>query len=149
MNANLRTYLAAAIALPLTACAHAAMMGGMGLGIGMMGHSGGGSGCARETKTMEAHLPLLDTIPAEELVATIPSHVRRLEALLDSCAPRASDASPAADTVRLMVDQLRDDLSRLPQVTPGELAQFMPQHTARLRAFLFRRQGGMHGHDTH
>lgn len=110
MNANLRTYLAAAIVLPLTACVHAAMMGGMGLGIGMMGHSGGASG-----KAMETHL---------------------------------SDASSSADTVREMSGVLREDLSRLRQVSPSELGAFMPEHNARLRAFLsFQRRGEMQGHD--
>jgi len=157
MNA-LRTYLAAAIALPLTACVHAAMMiGGMGLGIGMMGHHRGATTCESEARAMEAHLQRVDTIGTEQLAAIIPVHVRRLEALLDGCEPRPSDASPWADTVRVTAGALREDLSHLQRRHPGELGAFMLEHTARIRAFLGLQHsaredhshalGEMRGHD--
>jgi hypothetical protein len=146
MNANLRTYLAAAIALPLTACAHAAMMGGMGLGIGMMGHHRGATACESEARAMEAHLQRVDTIGAEQMAAIIPVHVRRLEALLDGCESRPSDASPSADTVRGMARGLREDLSRLRQASPSELGVFMPEHNARVWAFLSLQHRGREDH---
>ena len=146
MNANLRPYLAAAIALPLTACAHAAMMGGMGLGIGMTGHHRGATACESEARAMEAHLQRVDTIGAEKLAAIIPAHVRRLEALLDGCESRPSDVSPSADTVRVTAGALREDLSRLRQVSPSELGVFMPAHTDRIRTFLSLQHRGREDH---
>lgn len=125
------------LALPLlTGCVHAAMMGGMGLGIGIMGHDGGATACASAARAMEAHLERVDTMSAKKLAALIPAHVRRLEALLDGCAPRPSDASPAADTLRVTAGALREDLSQLRRLSHSELVAFMPEHHARIRAFL-------------
>jgi len=121
-------WCAVALAIPLSACVHLPMMGAMGLGIGMMGHPRGASACEREARAMEAHLQQVDTIT--------PGHVRRLEALLDTCEPRPSDASPSADTVRVAAVALRDDLSQLRRLSPSELGAFMPEHNARIRAFL-------------
>ena len=99
---------------------------------------------------METHLQRVDTIGAEKLAPIIPVHVRRLEALLDGCEPRPSDASPSADTVRLMTGALREDLARLRQVSTSELGAFMPGHTARIRAFLgLRHPAGDDHHSAH
>jgi len=121
-------WCAVVLAVPLTACLHLPMMGGMALGIGMAGHRRGASACEREARAMEAHLRRVDTIT--------PGHVRRLEALLDACEPPPSDASPSADTVRVTAGALRDDLSQLRRRSPSELGAFMPEHNARIRAFL-------------
>jgi hypothetical protein len=123
--------------LPLLGgCAHAVMMGGMGLGMGIMGHHRGATNCRREASAMETHLQHSDTTRSEMLAAIVPVHTRRLEALLDACVPRASDASSSADTMRAKVAALREDLTHVRQLGASELGAFMPEHNARIHAFL-------------
>ncbi len=81
----------------LVGCLHAAMIGGMGLGMGMMQHRRGTANCRREASAMERHLredlDHLRQLETPALGAFMPEHRARLRAFLNALAPAKEEHS--------------------------------------------------------
>jgi len=142
MNGWSRACLAVAVALAVAGCVNAVMMGGMWLGTGVILAQEirrPGRLCREAMTRMRAHLEQLDRIGSDSLPAFLPVHGGRVEALVSRCGEGKS-GKQAGDTVRALGQELRRDLSRLPDLA-GEDPSFLAEHRARIVRFLALREG--------
>jgi hypothetical protein len=122
------------------------MMGGMGAGM-MMGHRmrQADRACGDAMTDIRTHLRRLDAAGADSLLALVPVHRVKVEALLSRCDTEASDMPQPADTTwRPITAELRQDVTHLSQLAAAELPAFMAEHRARIVRFLALREGAGH-----
>ena len=101
--------------------------GGMAAMPGMTTESG------RMMDAVQAHLRALDGASADSLRAALPAHRRLVANLIAQTNREMRDMHMTADAAwDATVDSLRQDLTRMPELSPGELAATMPAHRARV-----------------
>lgn len=105
----------------------ASAAGGMAAMPGMTMESG------RMMEAMQAHLRALDGVRGDSLRAALPAHRQLLANLIAQMNREMRDMSMATDAAwDATVDSLRQDLTRMPDLSPGELADVMPAHRGRV-----------------
>lgn len=94
----------------------------------------GGSGMMEQ---MQAHLHMMDGAGADSIQSMLPAHrqmVANMIAQFNRDMRGMNVPSDAAWTAT--VDSLRQDLTRMPEMSASELQQFMPGHGARVRRLM-------------
>ena len=109
--------------------------GGMAAMPGMAGM--GAMESARMMDEMGPHLRALDGAGADSLRRALPAHRQRVANMIAQMNREMRDMSMAADAAwDATVDSLRQDLTRMPELSPGELAALMPAHRARVERLM-------------
>ena len=113
----------------------AADTGGMA---GMPGMAAGATNeSARMIAEMTASLRALDGASADSLRRALPAHRQRLANMLAEMNREMRDMRMTADAAwTATVDSLRQDLTRMPDLRPSELAATMPAHRARVERLM-------------
>ena len=113
----------------------AGMSGGSGMG-GMMGMM----------EQMMAHMQTMDGVGADSLQAMMPTHRQMAANMLARMNREMRDMNMTTDAAwNATVDSLRQDLTRMPELTGSELAAMMPGHHARMMRLMERHQEMMKG----
>lgn len=95
-------------------------MGGMQMGGGMM-------------EQMEAHMQAMEGESAEQFKANLPQHRQMVANMIAQMNREMRDMNMTADAEwNATIDALRQDLTRLPEMTTAELETFMPEHRQRV-----------------
>jgi len=82
---------------------------------------------------MEDHLRVLDTATAPTIQAMLPTHTTMASQMISRFNDEMQRMNKAAvPEWKTLVDSLRQDLLRMPEMNTTELKTFMPTHTARL-----------------
>jgi hypothetical protein len=85
------------------------------------------------TNSMQAHMRAMANMTAEQLVATLPTHRHMVTNMLSQMNGEMRNTRMSTDAAWLAtIDSVRQDLTRLPEMTKLELKQVMPAHLARL-----------------
>jgi len=109
----------------------AASADSMGAMPGMQGM--GTVASAAMIEAMRTHVQTLADLTGEELIAAVPEHRRMLANLIAQMNTEMRDMGMTADPAwTAIVDSLRADLVRLPDLSVQELPVFMPPHTGRV-----------------
>jgi hypothetical protein len=104
---------------------------------GMAGMAGMTMESARMMDEMGPHLRALDGAGADSLRAALPAHRQRVANMIAQMNREMRDMNMAADAAwGATVDSLRQDLTRMPELSPGELAALMPGHRARVERLM-------------
>ena len=104
---------------------------------GMAGMAGMTMESGRMTDEMRAHLSALDGAGADSLRAALPAHRQRLANMIAQMNREMRDMNMAADAAwDATVDSLRQDLTRMPELSAGEVAAMMPAHHARVERLM-------------
>lgn len=101
----------------------------------------GGSGMLAQ---MQAHMRMMDGAGADSMLAMLPTH-RQLVAnmIVEFNRDMRGMNMPSDAAWTATVDSLRQDLTRMPEMSGAELHQFMPAHGARVRRLMESHQGMM------
>jgi hypothetical protein len=98
---------------------------------GMPGMPGtGGSGMMEQ---MQAHLRMMDGAGPDSIQAMLPTHRQMVANMIAQFNKDMRGMNMPSDTAwTATVDSLRQDLTRMPEMSASELQQFMPAHGARV-----------------
>lgn len=98
---------------------------------GMPGMQGAvGSGMMEQ---MQAHMRMMEDADADSVRAMLPTHRQKVANMLAQFNKDMRDMGMASDTAwSATVDSLRQDLTRMPDMSALELKQFMAAHRARV-----------------
>lgn len=106
----------------------AGAMSGMGGMQGMQGMAGGGM-----MEQMQAHMRMMDGAGADSMQAMLPMHRQMVANMLAQFNKDMRGMDMTSNTAwNATVDSLRQDLTRMPEMSASELQQFMPAHGARV-----------------
>ncbi len=111
-------------------------MGGMSGMAGMMGGMG---------PEMQAHMrQMMGGMSGEQMNAMLPTHRQMVANMLSRMNGEMRQMNMAADAGwTAITDSVRQDLVRLPELSPAELKSTMPAHMARVRRLAEMHQGMM------
>lgn len=113
------------------------MEGMQGMG-GMEGMASGGT-----TERMREHMRAMQGAGADSVMAMMPMHRQMTANMIAQMNREMRDMNMAADAEwSATVDALRQDLTRMPEMTAAELRALMPEHRARVER-LMEMHGGM------
>lgn len=94
--------------------------------------------------TVETHLAAMKGVSADSLKAMLPAHRQAAANMIASFNKEMSDMKMAGDVAwNAVIDSLRTDLRRMPDLSAGELQAAMPSHEARLRRLMEMHQAMM------
>ena len=96
---------------------------------GMAGMSGMAGGMSPE---MQAHMTMMRGASADSMKAMLPTHRQMVANMLSQMNREMQQMNMAADAAwTATVDSLRQDLTRMPDLSGAELTAMMPAHMAR------------------
>ncbi len=103
-----------------------------GAGEGMGGMSGGMQMGGGMMEQMQAHMQRMQGMQGDSIRSSLPKHRQMVANMISQMNREMRDMNMAADAAwTATVDSLRQDLTRMPELAPGELAAMMPAHRAR------------------
>jgi hypothetical protein len=117
-------------------------MRGMGdsAGMGGMGGMQGGDMMTR----MQQHLRLMTGASGDSLEAMLPAHRQMVASMLAQMNQQMRSMNMTVDPHwTALADSLRQDLVRMPEMSPAELKAFMPAHQARSTRLMAMHQAMM------
>lgn len=96
------------------------------------------------TPRLQAHMASVERAGPEDLKALLPEHRRLVTAMIEDCRKMMVDMNmqPPAKWTQLE-QQLQQDLTRLEQAPPGQLASLMDEHRGRVREMMDMRHDMM------
>ena len=110
---------------------------------GMQGMQQGGPAAE-----LQAHMQMMQNASGEELKRMVPEHRQMVANMIAQFNREMRDMNMAEDSEwGGTVKALRDDLVRLPEMSPDELKSFMPEHQTRINRLIEMHQsmmGSMH-----
>ncbi len=108
-------------------------MGGMKMGGGAMDE-------------MRAHMQAMEGKTGEQYKANLPQHRQTVANMIAQMNREMRDMNMTADQEwNSTIETLREDLRRLPDMSPVELETFMPEHRQRVMRLMEMHQGMMAG----
>lgn len=108
---------------------------------GMQGMQGGGM-----MEEMQAHMQMMQGMNADSMMGMMPDHRQMVANMLSQTNREMQDMNMPGDTAwNATVDSLRDDLTRMPAMSPEELQRFMPEHEQRVMRLMEMHQEMMQG----
>ena len=117
-------------------------MGGMDGTASMRGMGRMMSG--RMMADMEAHLRAMRGGGADRLRGALPSHRQMVANMISQMNGEMGDMNMVAEAGwTALPDSVRADLTRLPELSPGELERMMPDHDRRVRQLMAAHRGMM------
>jgi hypothetical protein len=82
---------------------------------------------------MTAHIEMMQRISADSVTAMLPTHRQQLANMIAQMNREMRDMNMPADTAwEAVLDSLRGDLTRMPDMSPNELEELMPEHVAQV-----------------
>lgn len=94
----------------------------------------GGSGMMAQ---MQAHMRMMDGAGADSIQSMLPAHRQMVANMIAQANKDMRDMNMPGDAAwTATVDSLRQDLTRMPEMSGAELHQFMPAHGARVRRLM-------------
>ena len=111
---------------------------------GMQGmEMGPSAGMMRE---MSAHMQMMEGMSGDSAAAMLTTHRQMVGNMIAQMNREMRDMNMGADARwNATVDSLRDDLIRMPELSPGELDQLMPDHRARVERLMEMHEEMMQG----
>lgn len=107
---------------------------------GMQGMQGG------MMEGMQSHMQMMQGMSGDSMMAMMPEHRQMVGNMLSQTNREMQDMNMPGDTAwNATVDSLRDDLTRMPEMSPEELQQFMPGHEERVMRLMKMHQEMMQG----
>jgi hypothetical protein len=98
---------------------------------GVQGMRGGMSTAMMDS--MGAHMRMMDTMSAEQMKATLPSHRQMVANMLSQMNQEMRNMNMSGGAAwAALADSVRQDLVRLPEMSASELRNAMPAHRARV-----------------
>jgi hypothetical protein len=86
---------------------------------------------------MQAHLERMATLPADSLTSALPTHRQMVANMLAQMNREMREmAMPADSAWNAVVDSLRSDLTRMPEMGGAELQALMPAHRERVEQLM-------------
>lgn len=120
-----------------------AMPGMQGMG-GMEGMHMGESGAMM--REMTAHMQMMEGMTGDSAAAMLRTHRQVVGNMMAQMNREMADMNMGADARwNATVDSLREDLIRMPELSPGELDQLMPDHRARVERLMEMHEEMMRG----
>lgn len=112
---------------------------------GVQGMEGmGGMMSGRMMEDMGTHLRATQGASGDSLRAALPAYRQMLANMLAQMNREMRDMNMAADLAwDATVDSLRQDLTRMPELTPGELTAMTPAHRTRVERLMQAHRGMM------
>ena len=99
---------------------------------GEMANMAGSMGTAR-MDSMQAHMQMMDTMSAGRMKEMLPAHRQQMANMLSQMNQEMRSMNMATDASwNATADSLRQDLTRMPDLTAEELKALMPAHRARM-----------------
>lgn len=99
---------------------------------GMQDMAGGGM-----MEQMQAHMQMMQGMSGDSMMAMMPEHRQSVANMISQMNREMQDMNMPGDTAwNAAVDSLRDDLTRMPAMSPEQLDQFMPGHRQRVMRLL-------------
>ena len=117
-------------------------MGGMANmpGMGSMGQMMSG----RMMSDMEAHMRAMRGAGADSLRRAMPAHRQMVANLISQMNREMGDMNMAADAGwTALMDSVRADLTRMPELSPADLERTMPDHQGRVERLIAAHRGMM------
>jgi hypothetical protein len=103
----------------------------------MPGMPGTGGMANAMMDSMQAHMRMMSSMPADQLAAMVPAHRQMVANMLSQMTNEMRSMKMSGDPAwTATVDSIRQDLIRLPGMTKTELARVMPAHQARVSRLL-------------
>ena len=95
---------------------------------------------------LQTHMQMMRTASGEELKDMLPEHRQLVANMIAQMNREMREMNMADDTEwNEAVNALRDDLVRLPEMSPDELKAFLPEHQERIDKLAEMHQGMMGG----
>lgn len=84
-------------------------------------------------QAMTSHIETVQQIPGDSLATVLPAHRQQVANMIAQMNREMRDMSMPADAAwEAVVDSLRGDLTRMPEMSIDELQQLMPEHAVRV-----------------
>lgn len=100
---------------------------------GTMSGMGGMEGMSGMTEQMQAHMRMMDGASGDSIAAMLPMHRQMVANMISTMNREMQGMDMSGDAAwTATIDSLRQDLTRMPEMSAPELGQFMPDHRARV-----------------
>jgi hypothetical protein len=113
---------------------------------GMRGMQMGGMMSSAMTDSMQSHMRMMDGVTGDQMKAMLPAHRQMVNNMLSemNVVMRRMNMSSDAKWTAL-TDSVRQDLTRMPDMSSTQLKSFMPEHAARVMRLMDMHRSMMGG----
>lgn len=134
---NATTAADSGLAIKATPAGDTAGRKGMQMG-GMMGSA--------MTDSMQSHMRMMEGVPAGQIKAMLPAHRQMVANMLSQLNGEMRKMNMSSDAKwTALTDSIRQDLTRMPDMSGTQLKSFMPQHDARVMRLMDMHRSMMGG----